>query len=126
MTNIEKWREALKAWNAYEKEVIEYIKTILKKYNHLVYKIIDWKNKQIKWEKWWDVDVKVIIRIDDSRDISIPIQIKKKRKWDNKIKSYEKKWISIIDWKTWEELSYFITLLFIQYLSEYNKSLWTI
>ena len=126
MNNIEKWREALKVWSAYEKEVIEYIKIILERYNHLVYEIIDWKNEQIKWEKWWDVDVKIVIRINDLEDISIPIQIKKKRKWDNKIKSYEKKWISIIDWKTWEELKYFITLLFIQYLSKYNKSLWTI
>ena len=114
-----KWLIWKEKWAKYEEKVLKIIKDIIEKYN-IIFVISTWENKQLKWKKWWDIDI--LVWFDK---LKIPIQVKYSVKWKSKINKYSKKWIEIIDWKkNEEELKYFITLLFLKYLQTVNKSLW--
>ena len=114
-----KWLIWKEKWAKYEEKVLKIIKDIIEKYN-IIFDISTWENKQLKWKKWWDIDI--LVWFDK---LKIPIQVKYSVKWKSKINKYSKKWIEIIDWKkNEEELKYFITLLFLKYLQTVNKSLW--
>lgn len=120
--------EARNNWKESEKLVWEIIEEILEWYKDLVFSIVsEWTWEQMKWEKWWDIDIKVnLFHKEVKHDINI--QVKHWRKSPKKIKSYEEwKWIYMIDWvneKTREELKYFISLMFLNYLNKYNLHFW--
>ena len=128
MSNKLKWLYAKNIWIEAEQKVSHFIDKILDSYNDIIYTIINEDKKfQMKWENWWDIDIKVKIEwIEKDINIQVKYSIKSKKK----VKNFEEwKWIYMIDWiwnKNEEELRLFITLLFLNHLNNYNISLWNI
>ncbi len=116
MWNYPKWFEAQKIWEQKEVEVYNILNKYKEEYKNEILNIVLWNKNQLKWIKWWDVDIRI-----ETIYWNLDIQIKNKTVSWKKLKNYQKKDIYILDWlrgKLWDNIYYFITLMIFDFLNK--------
>lgn len=86
LNNVEKWRNGMTQWRESEEKV----KKLALQMWFQVIEIL--KNIQVKWPKWWDVD---LVIQDNIWNIWL-LQVKSSLEWNRKA-TYGKKWIWVVD-----------------------------